>query len=84
MSNWKEAGSRLRLHPHLGGKLAARVAARLLARPIPQEYDAFAVEELARNPSEFGKLAARYNLVEIAEACRMEADVGIMDGISNC
>ena len=42
-SNWKEAGSRLRLHPHLGGKLAARVAARLLARPIPQEYDAFTV-----------------------------------------
>ena len=30
--------------------------------------------ELATNPAEFGKLAARRILVEIAEACREEAD----------
>ena len=44
------------------------VAARLLARPIPQEYDAFTVVEPSRHPAEFEKLAARHNLVEIAEA----------------
>ena len=48
------------------------VAARLLARPILQEYDASTVDELAMNPAEFGKLAARHNLVEIAEASRRE------------
>ena len=47
--------------------------ARLLARPILQEYDAFTVDELAMNPAESGKLAARQNLVEIAEACWREA-----------
>ncbi len=36
------------------------------ARPIPQEYDAFTVDELTW-------FAARYNLVEIAEACRRDA-----------
>ena len=36
----------LRLRPHLDGKLAAREEARLLARPIRQEYDAFKVAEL--------------------------------------
>ena len=31
--------------------------ARLLARPIPQEYDAFTVEELGVNPAnQFGNL----------------------------
>ncbi len=35
------------------------------------------------HPAEFGKLASRYNLVGIAEACRKEANVGSMDGISN-
>ena len=44
------------------------VTARLLARRILQEYDAFAVDELAVNPAESEKLAARHNLVEIAEA----------------
>ncbi len=43
------------------------VAARLLASPILQEYDASTVE-LNVHPAEFGKLAARHNLVEIAEA----------------
>ena len=40
--------------------------ARLLARPILQEYDAFTVDLLTW-------IAARHNLVEIAEACRKEA-----------
>ena len=31
------------------------------------------------NPAEFGKLAARYNLAEIAEACWREVDVGSLD-----
>ncbi len=44
----------------------------------------FTVDELAMHPSEFGKLAARHNLVEIAEPRRREADVGTMDGIRNC
>ena len=47
--------------------------ARLLARPILQEYDASTVDELATNPAESGKLTARHNLVEIAEACRKGA-----------
>ena len=55
------------------GLVIAASAARLLARPILQEYDAFTVE-LAVNPAEFGNLAARYNLVGIAEACRRELD----------
>ena len=38
--------------------------------------------ELAMHPAEFGKLAARYNLVEMAEACLGEADVGTMDNRS--
>ena len=46
----------------------------MLARPILQEYDASTVE-LAVNPAEFGKLAARYNLFEIAEAYRRDSDV---------
>ena len=62
----------------------ATVAARLLARPILQEYDAYTVDELGMNSAEFGKLAARYNLVEIAEASWKEADAGTMDWISNC
>ncbi len=48
-------------------------AARFLASPIPQEYDASTVDELGVNPAESEKLAARHNLVEIAEACRKEA-----------
>ncbi len=39
------------------------------------------VKELAAYPADSGKLAARYNLVEIAEACRREADVGTMDDL---
>ena len=31
------------------------------------------------NPAESGKLAARHYLVEIAEACRREADIGTME-----
>ena len=49
------------------------VAARLLTRPILQEYDAFTVE-LVLNPAEFGNLAVSHNLLEIAEACRREVD----------
>ena len=49
-------------------------AARLQASPIPQEYDAFTVDGIGVNPAEFGNLAARYNLVEIVEACRREAE----------
>ncbi len=49
------------------------VAARLLASPILQEYDGSTVDEVAMHPAEFEKLAARHNLVEIAEACRREA-----------
>ncbi len=37
-------------------------AARLLARPILQEFDAVTVDVRAMNPAEFGKLAARHNL----------------------
>ncbi len=36
------------------------------------------------NPAEFGNLAGRHNHVEIAEACRKEADACTMDGIRNC
>ena len=43
------------------------------ARPILQEYDASTMNELAKNPAEFGKLAARHKLVEIAEASRRES-----------
>ncbi len=50
------------------------VAVRLLGRSILQEYDAFTVDELAMHPAEFGNLAARHKPVEIAEACRREAD----------
>ena len=32
------------------------------------------------HPAEFGKLAARNNLVEIAEACRREAKLFKLDG----
>ena len=49
------------------------VTATLLARPILQEYDASTVEVAAMHPAEFGNLAARYNPVEIVEACRREA-----------
>ena len=44
-----------------------------MASPILQEYDASTVFGIAMNPAESGKLAARHNLVEIAEACRREA-----------
>ena len=44
----------------------------MLASPIPQEYDAFTVEQ-ATLLAEIGNLAARHNLVEIVEACRREA-----------
>ena len=40
---------------------------------ILQEYDAPTIE-LGMNQAEFGNLAAKQNLVEIAEACRREAD----------
>ncbi len=56
----------------VNGKLADRERRWLLVRPILQEYDAFTVE-LASHHAEFGKLAARHNFVEIAEACRREA-----------
>ena len=55
-------------------QLVATVAARLLARPILQEYDASTVD-LGLNPAQFGKLAARYNLVEMAEAFRRNRDI---------
>ena len=61
------------------GKRAATDDARLLARPILQEYDASTVDELGVNPAEFGNLAARHILVEIAEACRREADACTME-----
>ena len=50
------------------GFAIATVAARLLSRPILQEYDAFTVDEPAMHPAESGKRAARHNLVGIAEA----------------
>jgi len=50
-----------------------------LARPIPQEYDAFTVDVIGMHPAESGNLAARHNLVEIAEACRRGADACISD-----
>ena len=62
---------------------AAREVARLLARPILQEYDASTVEELGMNPAnhlvisltaDLG-ICKRHNFVEIAVACRKEADV---------
>ena len=40
--------------------------------------------EQAMHPAEFGTLAARHNLMEIVEACRKEANVGIVDRINNC
>ena len=40
----------------------------------------FTVYVLGMHPAEFGNLAARYNLVNIAEACRKEADVFKLDG----
>jgi hypothetical protein len=45
---------------------------RACHRPFAVE-DIFTVDELVLNPAESGKLAARYNLVEIAEAYRREA-----------
>ena len=43
--------------------------------PILQEYDAsHSCSARPLHPAEFGNLAARHNLVEIAEACRREAD----------
>ena len=41
------------------------------------------MELAAVNPAEFGKLAARYNLVEIAEASWKESDAFTKDGIRN-
>ncbi len=41
----------------------------------------FTVVELAAHPVESGNLAARHNLVEIAEACRRESDDCTIDGI---
>ena len=35
------------------------------------------------HPAESGNRTARHNLVEIAEACRKEADACTMDGIRN-
>ena len=58
----------------LMGLAIATVAARLLARPILQEYDAFTVE-LAMNP-------ALVQSVEVASW--KEADACTMDWISNC
>ena len=34
------------------------------------------------HPAEFRNLAARHNFVEIAEACRREADVFKLDGMN--
>ncbi len=79
----------------------ATVAARLLARPILQEYYAFTVDVLAGIPpqsilwkwqllvaqltnlvishtADLG-ICKRHNLVEIAGACRREADACTMD-----
>ena len=43
------------------------------------------MDELGVHPSEFGKLEARHNLVEMAEACRKEAvafsEDGLVDGL---
>ncbi len=55
------------------GSLRPREEACLLARPILQEYDLSTVDVLAVNHAEFGNLAARHNLVEVAEACRKES-----------
>ena len=63
------------------GLAIATVAARLLAMPILEEYDASTVELAAMNPAEFRNLGARHNLIEIAEACRKEADAWTMNGI---
>ena len=49
------------------------VAARLLASRILQEYDAFTVDKRTW-------IAARYNLVEIAEASRSDAKLFKLDG----
>ena len=51
--NVEEAGSRLRLLPQVDGRMADPIDARLLARPILQEYLAFTVDEVARHPAEF-------------------------------
>ena len=40
------------------------------------------VNEPALNPAESGKLAARHNLVEIADACRREAKLFKLDGMN--
>ena len=37
------------------------------------DYDASSVVEQAIRPAKFGKLAARHNVVEIAEACWKES-----------
>ena len=42
-------------------------------------YDRSTVDGLAMDPAEVENLAARHNLVEIAEACRREADACTMD-----
>ena len=60
--------------------MLAASEAPVAARPILQEYDASTVDVLASHPAESGKLAAWYNLVEIAEASRKEAGVGTMVG----
>ena len=56
----------------------------LLARPIPQEYEAFTVVELEVNPANHLAISLtadlgickRHNLVGIVEACWREADAG--------
>jgi hypothetical protein len=54
--------------PHCGWEACGLGKRLVAARPIPQEYDAFTVSILTVNPAEFGKLATRHKLVEIAEA----------------
>ncbi len=55
----------------------------LLSRPILQEYDASTVVEVTVESCRIRKLAARRNLVEIAEACRKESVAGTKDWIRN-
>ena len=60
---------------HIVDKLSPQAAS-----PILQEYDASTVFGIAMNPAESGKIAARHNLVEIAEACRKEYSQATVGG----
>ncbi len=65
-----------RICPHVDAKIAARQEVGCWLDRSCRSTTLSTVDELAVHPAEFGKLVARHYLVEMAEACRKEADVG--------